>query len=59
MKKRASALLLLMVGVLTDYHDNTFSFDDFTFVAYLLNGRSYFHVVYTIPFKSFLTSNAM
>ncbi len=59
MKKRASALLLLMVGVLTDYHDNTFSLDYLAFVADFLNGRPYFHVVYTIPFKSFLTLNAM
>ena len=37
-------LLLLMLGVLADYHDFTFSLYDLAFLADLLNGRFNFHL---------------
>ena len=44
------ALLLLVLGVLADNHDATFSLDDFALFANLLDGRLYFHSC--IPFLS-------
>lgn len=43
-------LSLLVLRVLADNHDMTFSLDDLALVADLLNGWFYFHV-FTMPFS--------
>lgn len=45
-----STLLLLMLWVLADYHNISFSLDDLAFLADLLDGWFYLHC----PYRTFL-----
>ena len=42
--ERDSALLLLVLGILTNDHDAALALDDLALFADGLNGRSHFHV---------------
>ena len=39
-----------MLGILTNYHYDTFALDDLALITDFLNGRFNFHLIITIPF---------
>ena len=49
-----SALSLLVLRILADYHYFTFSSDDLALFADLLHGRFDFHFLLTFPFRFFI-----